>query len=299
MLTIKEFASLCSCTTQTLRYYDRIDLLKPVRVDPQSGYRYYEKNQAIDFVKIRNLQAADFSIGEIKALNLLSDQQVHEAFERKIEEQQQKLERIREIQRSYLSEKSNMERLVQSMSGYLFHAVKDYDVLREFGLPPESGAEIVKKLKAYIERITLRHLPSEPDVHLVIDDRHICGADKAAEAFEALQDQGYDHTVLIGDENVGDDEEFTPENSETLWERHDWCFVHEFLGDIPKLEEGFDYCFFFRLSPDKYSGKIEFPMFMIAAMLDRVGSDDVVMGCSIRSSPDSKNHFALLRRMYS
>ena len=27
MMTIKEFASLCGCNTQTLRYYDKIDLL--------------------------------------------------------------------------------------------------------------------------------------------------------------------------------------------------------------------------------------------------------------------------------
>ncbi|MBQ6797900.1 MAG: MerR family DNA-binding transcriptional regulator, partial [Oscillospiraceae bacterium] len=26
MMTIKEFASLCGCNTQTLRYYDKIDL---------------------------------------------------------------------------------------------------------------------------------------------------------------------------------------------------------------------------------------------------------------------------------
>ena len=43
MMTIKEFASLCGCNTQTLRYYDKIDLLKPVRVDQWTGYRYYER----------------------------------------------------------------------------------------------------------------------------------------------------------------------------------------------------------------------------------------------------------------
>ena len=68
MMTIKELATLCGCNTQTLRYYDKIDLLKPVKVDQWSGYRYYTKAQAIAFVKIKNLQAADFTIDEIKAL---------------------------------------------------------------------------------------------------------------------------------------------------------------------------------------------------------------------------------------
>lgn len=48
MMTIKEFANLCNCNSQTLRYYDRINLLKPVKVDDMNGYRYYEKEQAFD-----------------------------------------------------------------------------------------------------------------------------------------------------------------------------------------------------------------------------------------------------------
>lgn len=73
MMTIKEFAKLCGCNTQTLRYYDKIDLLKPVKVNQWSSYRYYAKSQAIDFVKIKNLQAADFTIDEIKKLIILSE----------------------------------------------------------------------------------------------------------------------------------------------------------------------------------------------------------------------------------
>ena len=98
MMTIKQFASLCGCNTQTLRYYDKINLLKPIHVDPWSGYRYYAKSQAIDFVKIKNLQAADFTILEIKELIKKTDTQVYEAFDRKIAEQTQRLERIIEIQ---------------------------------------------------------------------------------------------------------------------------------------------------------------------------------------------------------
>ena len=64
-MTIKEFARLCNCNPQTLRYYDRMDLLKPVKVDPYSGYRYYNEEQAIQYVKIKNLQLAGFSIEEI------------------------------------------------------------------------------------------------------------------------------------------------------------------------------------------------------------------------------------------
>ena len=139
MMTIKEFASLCGCNAQTLRYYDKINLLKPVKVDPWSGYRYYTKSQAIDFVKIKNLQAADFTIDEIKTMLAISDQQVYEAFDRKIAEQAQKLERIKEIQQSYQTEKSNMERLVQNVADYILHAVSDYEVRGNSVCPQKKG----------------------------------------------------------------------------------------------------------------------------------------------------------------
>ena len=61
-MTIKEFARLCGCNPQTLRYYDHVDLLKPVKVDQWSGYRYYDEDQALAFIKIKNLQKAGFTI---------------------------------------------------------------------------------------------------------------------------------------------------------------------------------------------------------------------------------------------
>lgn len=295
MMTIKEFALLCGCTTQTLRYYDKIGLLKPVQVDPWSGYRYYTKSQAIGFVKIKNLQAADFTIDEIKALLTMPDQQVYEAFDRKIAEQAQKLERIREIQQSYLTEKNTMEKLVQNVADYILHAVSHYEILREFGLSPDDGPKIVAQLKDYIEKSTRRHLPAEPDVHLFVNDRVIRGADHVADAFAELKDKGYDGTVLLGDETV-QEEVFTPENSETLWERHGWKFVYEFMDDIPPMSADYDYCFCFRLTEDKYGEEIEFPIFMIAAMLSRVDADHIAMGCEIQRSTDGENHFTLLGR---
>ena len=41
-MTIKDFSALCGCSTQTLRYYDRIGLLKPTRLDNWTGYRHYD-----------------------------------------------------------------------------------------------------------------------------------------------------------------------------------------------------------------------------------------------------------------
>ncbi len=296
MMTIKAFATLCGCHPQTLRYYDKIDLLKPVQVDQWSGYRYYARSQAIDFVKIKNLQAADFTIDEIKALLAMSDQQVHEAFDRKIAQQTRKLERIKEIQQSYLTEKNNMEKLVQNVADYLLHAVSNYEVLREFGLSASEGPAIVAQLRDYIEKSIQRHLPAEPDVHLIVNDQVICGADHAANAFADLMGKGYDDTILLGDEKIREDEGFTAENSETLWECHGWNYVHEFIDRIPQMNPGCDYCFFFQMTEEKVGDGPEFPMFMIAAMLPKVDADEVTMSCIVRPSIDDQNHFSLLCR---
>lgn len=294
-MTIKEFACLCGCNAQTLRYYDRIGLLKPAMVAPWSGYRHYSESQAVAFIKIKNLQAADFSIDEIKALLTMPDRQVYEAFEQKIAAQTKKLERIKEIQQLYLTEKNNMERLVKSVTDYLMNAVSDFEMLREFGLLPTDGPAVVEALKGYIARTTRQDLSEAHEVYLNLNGQVIRGADRVADAFEALQESGYEDTVLLGDETMQQSEELTTENSETVWECHGWKYVYEFLDRVPQMESGYRYCFSFRLNQEKYREKLEFPMFMIATMLPRTEADKITLGCKVERSSDNENHVALLR----
>lgn len=112
-MTIKEFSKLCNCTTQTLRYYDSINLLKPAKVDRFTGYRYYESVQALDYVKIKNLQDAMFSIDEIKEILGQEDFDIVKALEVKIAEQKAKLERIEQIKMSYRREYMQMQDLIK------------------------------------------------------------------------------------------------------------------------------------------------------------------------------------------
>jgi PPM family protein phosphatase len=45
MLTIGGFAKACRLSPKALRLYDELDLLRPARVDPDTGYRYYAPAQ--------------------------------------------------------------------------------------------------------------------------------------------------------------------------------------------------------------------------------------------------------------
>lgn len=296
MITIKEFAKLCKCNTQTLRYYDKIDLLKPVKVDPWSGYRYYAESQAIDFIKIKNLQAADFSIREIQSLLGASDQQIFEAFDLKIKEQAQKLERIKFIQQSYLTEKNAMENVIHELTDFLTNQLTDPQLLQEFGIDPADAPTIVARIKTYMEEQTSNRLPAESDITMTINEKIIRGADQVADVIHSLNENNLHDTIQLGTEAATEESGFSPEQYETVWECHGWNYVREFIDSIPRMEKDLVYCFFFDLNEEKYSDGIDFSMFMIGAMLPKVANQSISLGCSVEKSTDGQNHFALKYR---
>ncbi|WP_066907120.1 MerR family transcriptional regulator [Millisia brevis] len=65
LLTIGAFARLCGLTAGALRLYDDVGLLRPARVDPSSGYRYYSLDQADTARTIRRLREIDLALGGI------------------------------------------------------------------------------------------------------------------------------------------------------------------------------------------------------------------------------------------
>lgn len=68
MYKIGEFSALSKTTIKTLRYYEKEGLLKPVSIDPNTGYRYYETSQLIELSKIISLRQAGLSIKDIKQI---------------------------------------------------------------------------------------------------------------------------------------------------------------------------------------------------------------------------------------
>lgn len=94
MIKIKEFASLCGCSVHTLRYYDSINLLKPIKVDKKSGYRFYRKTQAEKFVKIQRFKEIGFELDEIRALDNMTNKEIVEAIIEKTESYKYMLDKI-------------------------------------------------------------------------------------------------------------------------------------------------------------------------------------------------------------
>lgn len=109
MLEIKKFAELCNCTTQTLRFYDKKGILKPTYIDSSSNYRYYLESQARDFVKVKQLQEAGFTLHEIQSVINEEDEKIFELFDQKIEKQKKQLFTTIALRETYQRNMINIE----------------------------------------------------------------------------------------------------------------------------------------------------------------------------------------------
>lgn len=77
MFSIGEFSKLGRVTVEALRHYDALGLLKPAKVDPFTGYRYYSARQLMSLNRILALKEIGFSLDEIARIlqdKLTSDQ---------------------------------------------------------------------------------------------------------------------------------------------------------------------------------------------------------------------------------
>jgi effector-binding domain-containing protein len=103
MIKIGDFARLSQVSVVTLRYYDEVDLLKPVKVDHFTGYRFYSADQLPRLNRILALKDLGFSLEQIKIMltDALTLEQLremltrqHEEIEKRIFEERNRMQRI-------------------------------------------------------------------------------------------------------------------------------------------------------------------------------------------------------------
>lgn len=90
ILKIGEMAKYNNISIQTLRYYDEIDLLKPVYICPDTNYRFYSLAQSSDLDTIIFLKNLDFSLSQIK--DILNEPNQTEAIRKVVLEKTQEIE---------------------------------------------------------------------------------------------------------------------------------------------------------------------------------------------------------------
>lgn len=76
MLSIGEFSRICQVSIKTLRYYDKIGLMKPEHIDGFTGYRYYSREQMEKMLLIQKLKRYGFSLEEVKGILMCTEKRV-------------------------------------------------------------------------------------------------------------------------------------------------------------------------------------------------------------------------------
>ncbi|MBV1937059.1 MerR family transcriptional regulator [Streptomyces sp. BV286] len=74
MLTIGAFSKACRLSPKALRLYDELELLRPARVDPETGYRYYAPEQLEQARLVAWLRRLGMPLAEIREVRALGPQ---------------------------------------------------------------------------------------------------------------------------------------------------------------------------------------------------------------------------------
>ena len=296
MITIQGFAKLCGCNAQTLRYYDRIGLLAPARVDEWTGYRYYEEEQAMQFVRIRNLQQADFSIEEIKILLGKDDQYVMAAFDRKVEEQKQKLANIRKIQRAYLDEMMEMRNAVNTIMNYVEKKMENPVLWQEFGLDAQRDTEIIAKVHEVLTDWITQCRAEGANISLFADNMESSGLKNVAEQIENGILDSADRVLLSRESREYEDKIL--ENAKDIFARDGWEHVADWLDEVPDLSDCKERYFRFRVRKDSPVTDSGFSSMMLAVMAAKKQALTKGGGitCQVDLSDDGKNHVTLMEK---
>jgi DNA-binding transcriptional MerR regulator len=79
MFRTGEFSNIARVSKRLLQYYDEIGLLKPARIDPETGYRYYSAKQLPHLNRILALKDLGLSLDQIAEMMHanVSDEAIH------------------------------------------------------------------------------------------------------------------------------------------------------------------------------------------------------------------------------
>jgi len=162
MYRIGLFSKIGKVTVKALRFYEEEGLLKPMRIDQATGYRYYDSSQIPRLHKIVALRQCGFSIPEIR--QILFGKNVAALFA----ERRARLEdEVREASLQLSSIESYIESIKES--GYMGYEIVLKDLPR---VVVYSKRLVVPSYDSYFEvipKIGEECLASNPDVRCVED----------------------------------------------------------------------------------------------------------------------------------
>jgi DNA-binding transcriptional MerR regulator len=168
MLRISDFAQLSRVSPKALRLYDRLNLLKPIATDPETGYRYYSATQLSRLNRILVLKDLGFSLEQIG--QLLEENLSAETIRALLQMKQT------EIQQRLLADQDRLMRVENQLQQ-----------LEQEGKMPNYDV-VLKSVESQLVAAAIGVIPNYKDCPPV---------------FERLFDQAYSHVARQGIKRVG------------------------------------------------------------------------------------------------
>lgn len=98
--SISETAKIVGTTSETLRHYDRIGLVKPHKIDKWTKYRYYSEEEIVRLNLVKTLRCMDFPLDEIKKILKSDDfKEIVEFLEKAEQSANEKIEELIQAKR--------------------------------------------------------------------------------------------------------------------------------------------------------------------------------------------------------
>lgn len=192
MYTIGDISKIVNVSSNTLRYYDEIGLLKPCMVQSNNQYRYYSDSQIKEITFILELKQYGFSLDEIKILlKDKSNQKLKPMLEEKRVELSNEIEMLKE--RYVLLEKriSNIDQEDQlKMKECRVLIVDDFALARKMirNVIEEYGYTVVDEVSNGEEAIAAYDALKPEVVIMDITMPKMDGIDAAAKIMEKYND---------------------------------------------------------------------------------------------------------------
>ena len=120
MLSIGEFSQVTRLTVKTIRYYQEIGILQPVRIDSVTGYRYYNQESYRRVEMITGLKELGFSLKEIALIlaECSSDEELITVVRNKLAEVRSQINRLTDLENRLLGfEEENKMKTTQFNDG--------------------------------------------------------------------------------------------------------------------------------------------------------------------------------------
>lgn len=135
--SIQQVARVSGVTARTLRYYDEIGLLRPVRVG-SNGYRYYEREQLLRLQQILLLRELGLDLATIGGV---------------VDAQHDPIEALRRHHRRLLDEQGRLDRLAATVAATIKHLEEGTDMPAEnlfegFEFSPDYIAELERQVQS-------------------------------------------------------------------------------------------------------------------------------------------------------